>query len=161
VRIVRLPLRQVNSKTIEQPAHKVFKVGEEIIHTGTGSMGIGQRLHDILSKSKDAILKNSPVNAGRQISKLLVDDFAQTQAPKGCYGAMIGYGANGFHLIELALTDLQPEYKTETSWFCSMGSGQPIADPFLAFISRVLFQTEAANAPRRGIYGLLGIESGD
>jgi 20S proteasome alpha/beta subunit len=42
--------------TIEQRVARVFPVGEEMLHSGTGRMGVGQRLHDILLKQKKTSL---------------------------------------------------------------------------------------------------------
>jgi hypothetical protein len=42
-------------------------------------------------------------------------------------------------LVEFGLLDFQPERKTGNIHFVSMGSGQILADPFLAFVSRVLW----------------------
>lgn len=47
---------------------------------------------------------------------------------------------NKAHLCEFGLADFQPELKTERLWYASMGSAQPITDPFLAFIREVFWQ---------------------
>jgi hypothetical protein len=48
---------------------------------------------------------------------------------------------------------LQPEYKENKFFFVSMGSGQPLADPFLAFISRVLWKNTLPDI-RLGRFGI-------
>ena len=43
------------------------------------------------------------------------------------------------YLCEFPVSDFQPEFKTEMMWYCSMGSGQPITDPFLALMREVFW----------------------
>jgi hypothetical protein len=50
--------------------------------------------------------------------------------------ARLGGGAE---LIEFGTLDFQPEIKKDQLHFVAMGSGQVLADPFLAFVSRVLW----------------------
>lgn len=85
----------------------------------------------------------------------LQSSYAPSPAPHG-----IGFGAlvateieNEPCLVEFATTNFQPEYREKRSFFVSMGSGQPLADPFLAFLSRVLWKTEAPNV-RLGRFGV-------
>ena len=43
-------------------------------------------------------------------------------------------------LLEYGTKDFQPEIKKGNLFYVSMGSGQILADPFLAFVSRVLWK---------------------
>ncbi len=43
-------------------------------------------------------------------------------------------------LVEYSTTDFQPEIKEDKLFFVSLGSGQLLADPFLAFVSRVMWK---------------------
>jgi hypothetical protein len=43
--------------------------------------------------------------------------------------------------------DFQPEIKRGKLFFVSMGSGQPLADPFLAFVKRVLWKDQTVPRP--------------
>ena len=84
-----------------------------------------------------------------------IDDFASTKAKEGQFGALVAFSSqNEFHLCEFAIDDFQPELKTGDRWFVSMGSGQPIADPFLGLIRRVFFKD---SQPRlnEGIFAVL------
>jgi hypothetical protein len=56
-------------------------------------------------------------------------------------------------LIEFATNNFQPEYKEKKMFFVSMGSGQPLADPFLAFVSRVLWKNTLPDV-KNGRFGL-------
>jgi hypothetical protein len=60
-------------------------------------------------------------------------------------------------LIEFSTSDFQPEIKTDQLHFVSMGSGQVLADPFLAFISRVLWagKTPDVQMGAFGVYWVL------
>jgi len=61
-------------------------------------------------------------------------------------------------LIEFGILDFQPEIRKERLHFVSMGSGQVLADPFLAFISRVLWGNQPPNV-RMGALGLYWVLS--
>jgi hypothetical protein len=56
-------------------------------------------------------------------------------------------------LVEFGTSDYQPEIKQEL-FFASMGSGQTLADPFLAFVSRVLWNHEAPDI-EQAMFGVL------
>ena len=56
-------------------------------------------------------------------------------------------------LIEFATNNFQAEYKEKKLFFASMGSGQSLADPFLAFVSRVLWKNTLPDV-KSGRFGL-------
>lgn len=129
--------------TIEQPSDKIYIVGDRIIIAGTGQVGLGQRFVNIVQNSWNAKEING---TGLEVAKRLciktVDDFASTGVRGNNYGALVAYPASGkHHLCEFAITDFQPELKTENIWYCSMGSTQAITDTFLAF-TRDIFWAE-------------------
>ena len=53
--------------------------------------------------------------------------------------------------------DFQPEIKAEKLFFVSMGSGQMLADPFLAFVSKVLWKNKmpTVEEAKLGVYWVL------
>ena len=61
-------------------------------------------------------------------------------------------------LIEFGLLDFQPEIRRDRLHFVSMGSGQVLADPFLAFVSRVLWGGQQPNV-QMGALGLYWVLS--
>jgi hypothetical protein len=74
--------------------------------------------------------------------------------------AIIAFSAsNGFNLCEFATKDFQPELKTDQMWFVSMGSGQPILDPFLGLIRKAFF-TESRTARNSRRLNLFRLNSG-
>lgn len=134
------------SPTIEQLTNKkVYVVSNCVLLAGTGQIGLGQRFHSLVEEywnSKGWQGKNA-VTIGMELSNKVVQNFSFTAAPKGEYGGLVAFPSNGkFHLCEFAVRDLQPELKTETMWFVSMGSGQILADPFLGFLRKVFWEKE-------------------
>jgi hypothetical protein len=130
--------------TIEQPSEKLQVVAGRIIIAGTGQVGFGQRFSSVIEAAWDAkTFQKSAVEIGKVLCRAGCEDFAYTFANKGSYGALVAFPTSGgkFALCEFAERDFQPELKTERLWYCSMGSAQPITDPFLAFIREVFWQT--------------------
>ena len=62
---------------------------------------------------------------------------------------------DGPFLAEFGTTDFQPEIKTGKLFFVSMGSGQMLANPFLAFVCRVLWDSKMPDVARQ-IWRVLG-----
>lgn len=57
-------------------------------------------------------------------------------------------------LIEYDSVNFQPELKDYSILFVSLGSGQPIADPFLGFIRRIFWSNQPPIL-REGIFGAI------
>jgi hypothetical protein len=72
--------------------------------------------------AQPGIITSSP---GRQPLYTWFSDFEEKITTRGLptLGFVLG---DKPHLCEFAVTDFQPEFKTETMWYGSMGSGQPI-----------------------------------
>lgn len=133
-------------RTIEQQIpNKTQVVANHILYAGTGSVGLSQRFHALLQTGmgdgQSLRLSGEAIEIGKKISNLSRQDFASTQAPLGSFGALLGCVTKnkGFCLIEFSISDMQPELKTPSMWFSSMGSGQPIVDPFLGLLRKSLF----------------------
>jgi hypothetical protein len=74
------------------------------------------------------------------------------------FGALIAAVHNDqAFLTEYATTDFQPEIKQGNLFYVSMGSGQLLADPFLAFVSRVMWKNvvPTVDEARFGVYWVL------
>lgn len=135
-------------RTIEQPIdHKVLIIKKKLILAGTGRIGLGQRFASVLENSyekKD--FQGSAIDVGMKISQSAVKNFAATDAGKGQYGALLAFPLKGkAHLCEFAVADFQPELKDEHLWYCSMGSSQPITDPFLGFFREIYWEEGPPN----------------
>lgn len=141
---------QGNQKTIEQPnQEKVKLVDEGCMWAGTGAVGLGQRFQCVLHKNRESLKlkqKREAIEAVTDICKHVVTDFADTRVPPGMFGALLAfYANNSFHLCEYEPSRFQPELKLGDTCFVAMGSGQSIADPFLALLRAIFWK---ARQPR-------------
>ncbi len=129
--------------TIEQSTQKTFIVGPDMIFAGTGSVGLAQRFVHLLGNlRKDPTwLQHHSQDIALSISRRMIENMRQTFLVPGQLGALVAFACQDhFHLCEFALTDFQPEMKTDSGWFVSLGSGQMITDPFFGLMSRTLFR---------------------
>ena len=141
--------------TIEQPLRrKIDIVQDDVIVAGTGAVGLGQRFIAILERfwKEPRNREANAVETGRQLAKAAVHDFAETGAKQGTYGALVALPCKGnMELIEFAISDFQPEVKTDDYWYASMGSGQAVADPLLGFI-RHTFWGDSPPSRQDGVF---------
>ena len=131
------------SPTIEQPADKVFVIGNEAIFAGSGHVGCIQRFKAFLEgiQAAPGFRKRKGLDTAKGISTGIINDLASTHCPKNVLGAVVAFPSlEGFQLCEFDIQHLQPELKTPKMWFVTMGSGQSITDPFLGMIRRVFFR---------------------
>ena len=133
-------------RTIEQECKKVEIVQDKVILSGTGQIGLGQRFCEIV----DSYWKNknydgkTHIQIGRDLCRRAIEDFNFTYGigEKGVvqYGALLAFPhTDSFYLCEFTEGNLQPEFKTTSLWYVSMGSGQLITDPFLGFIRKIFW----------------------
>lgn len=143
---------------------KIFLVGDRTIIAGTGAIGLTQRFHQIVEAAwTSKLFQKDTLTCVRQLVKDAREDFQRTQVPfhqQGGlqFGVVLGAVFSGApDLIEFGTYDFQPEIKRGKLFFVSMGSGQPLADPFLAFVKRVLWrdQTPTVDAAKIGVYWAL------
>jgi 20S proteasome alpha/beta subunit len=129
--------------TISQQARKIEVARGEIIIACTGEVGLGQRFASVVTTLHEQNkLKGSELDCTRLMCATAVADFAQTQAPKDALGALVAFMRNNTaHLCEFATTGFQPEMKTDKCWYVSMGSGQILADAYLALMRSVFWKT--------------------
>jgi 20S proteasome alpha/beta subunit len=134
-------------RTIEQPTEKKISiVGDQIIVAGTGYVGHQQRFDAVVSQlyEKKAFVDKTQIEIAKMLSIEGTNDFASTKSPSHLYSALVAYPAkNQPVLCELTGggTAFQPEIKEPDGlWFSSMGSGQLIADPFLALFRQVFWK---------------------
>lgn len=129
--------------TIEQPTQKLKIFSDVIIVAGTGQVGLGQRFGRIVEMAyADNVFRAGQhfTSVGKELCKRTMEDFATTQVKQGQYGALVGFPLGEKpYLCEFAISDFQPEFKTEAIWYCSMGSGQSITDPFLALMREIFW----------------------
>ena len=66
-------------RTIEQPTQKLDVIGGSVILAGTGQVGLGQRFSAIIQKAyDDNTFSKTPVEVGKYLSRLALDDFRST-----------------------------------------------------------------------------------
>jgi hypothetical protein len=145
------------------PKIRIF--GNSVILATTGPIGYTQRLyHHVEAAVKGHVFANlDSREATTNISKRFLTDLQESKAPSW---APDGFGFGGLiaaatkdtpYLAEFATTNFQAELKTGKLFFGSMGSGQMLADPFLAFVCRVLWGSQMPTVDRGkfGVYWVL------
>lgn len=143
------------------PSHdKVSLIGDRILVAGTGEVGLGQRFKGHVSTAwKAKVFNKSCIDCAVQIATAACQDFSKSGTPRTPH-AGFGYGAilaapfnDVAEVVEFSITTLQPELKIFPIHFVSMGSGQTLADPFLAFVNRVLWKNKSPSI-RDGLLGV-------
>lgn len=126
-------------RTIEQPCDKLSIIQRKIVVAGSGQIGLGQRFCKILDDAwNNKFFTGDAVTVAKRLCEQTMKDFSSTAAARGTYGALVAFFVGGsHHLCEFQELDFQPELKVDPIWFCSMGSAQPIADPFLALMREI------------------------
>lgn len=145
------------------PKIRIF--GDSVVVATTGSVGYAQRLdHHISAATTGGVFRNlSAREATSNISNRMLTDLQSSRAPTSPHeglrfgGLMAGAANDGPFLAEFATTDFQAEMKAGKVFFVSMGSGQILADPFLAFVCRVLWKGEMPDVDhgKFGVYWVL------
>lgn len=136
-------------------ASKIYRPCDHIIYTGTGAVGIAQvingHLRDQWAQECYKALK-SPESAmhqlGMEIAKLVSPYMQLAQIQRQLVGdsaasltkSMIAFPVKRKSYLFTFDFNGAPEMASEKLPFVALGSGQPIADPFLAFLSRVLWE---------------------
>lgn len=147
-------------------ADKINIVGNRIIHASTGMVGLGQRVGEIIKDAHDnkKHFQKSCMDCCKEITRAVITDFKSTNV---LFHNQLGYGfgtlvagpfGSSHELVEFAPMDYQPEIKRDKLFFVSMGSGQTLADPFLAFVARVLWHNELPTTDR-AMFGVLWVLS--
>jgi hypothetical protein len=126
---------------------KIRIFNQNIIVACTGSVGYSQRLHDHVDMAikGGVFLQKNRRECFANISSRMLKDL-QASVAQFHPQAGLGFGAilacvhqDTPYLVEYGPKDFQHEEKDGRTFFVSMGSGQLLADPFLAFVNRVLW----------------------
>ena len=145
--------------TIEQPRReKVQVIDKQVIIAGTGQVGLGQRFAQDVKDGwgegggKGSFVGKSVIDVGCGLSRRAIEGFRQTGLCSVEFGALVAFPHKGKPaLVEFASGDFQPEIKTGTNWYVSMGAGQPVADPLLGLV-REAFWGDSPPDIRGGIF---------
>jgi hypothetical protein len=145
---------------VQLPTDKIFVINDRIIIAGTGAVGLGQRFEAIVRKAwSDKHFQKNTHECTKILATQAMLDFKSKHTPfqqgQGFgFGALMATVLDGqAQLVEFQTTDLQPELKRGKLYFVSMGSGQALAEPFLAFINRVLWRGQAPDV-RTAMFGI-------
>lgn len=156
--------------TIEQEVKSKISIeSENVILATSGSVGLSQLMMDALTIHWDKI-KGLPISQVRtvitqmlwsqinpaihraQIAQQLIGDNALSSAICTCVVALpVG---NSHELLHFD-TQAASEACTPDLPMVAIGSGQQQADPFLAFVKRVIWNNEAPTTTAAGILGVL------
>ncbi len=140
-------------RTIEQETKKIQIYHGTVIVAGTGEVGLGQRFCNLTEKAfRDAAFsKRKPIETVTALAQIAVKDFQSTYTafpnfqPGFKYGSLVAYSTGEeYHLCEFDPLTFRPELKLpeQKFFFSTMGSGQPITDPFLALMRKVFWNSD-------------------
>ncbi|HKS21543.1 MAG TPA: hypothetical protein VJZ76_02005 [Thermoanaerobaculia bacterium] len=148
----------LGNRTIRQPSRKLSIVNNRMVVAVTGPVGLQQRFVgelgalDLGSGAKPHHVMEKLAGA---IRKPLRDEYAMADAARPSLGPQAVQGVLTATLVALVIEgkpsliqfDHQgsPECATEHLRFISLGSGQPLADPFLAFLRRIFWKDKPPN----------------
>lgn len=148
-----------------QTDSKISIIDGSVILASTGAVGLAQRLkHHAEQAVQGQVFKNLAWHeATTNLSKRFLSDcqssHVQMHPQHGLrFGALVAACIKGQpYLVEYASTDFQPELKQDQLFFVSMGSGQQLAEPFLAFVSKVLWKNTkpTVEVAKFGVYWAL------
>lgn len=136
-----------------------------VIVAATGSVGYTQRLHAQIAQAvSDRVFTTMDRRrCANNISDRFLRDLQSSSSPSHPHHG-IGFGAviasaveKKACLIEFSTNTFQPEFKEGRLFYVSMGSGQTLADPFLAFVARVLWKDDLPDIQmgKLGVYWAL------
>jgi hypothetical protein len=148
---------------------KINIIGNKVIIACSGPVGLGQRFYGVVKAAWDPpnkLFQKSCAECVREISRATLKNFEHTgvqrQPPHQGglhFGSLMAAPLDGAaQLVEFGTLDFQPEIKKDRLHFVSMGSGQVLADPFLAFVSRVLWEGKPPDV-QMGAFGLYWVLS--
>jgi hypothetical protein len=146
---------------------KINIIGDRVIIASTGAVGLSQRFHGIVKSHWDKKTFQKPMaECLREITRATLQDFELTGVPRSPpqqggigFGSLMAAVIDGrAQLVEFGATDFQPEIKSDNMHFVAMGSGQLLAEPFLAFVSRVLWGGKPPSV-QLGAFGLYWVLS--
>ena len=135
--------------TISHLACKISVIENKMIIAGTGSVGGTQRFCETsqlvwtqIRAGGSDIANMPPLQVCRILCGNAFNDAKSTHLTKPDLGALVAFPntASGPQLCEFDSDNFQPELKDAGTWFVSMGSGQGVCDPYLAFMREVFWR---------------------
>jgi 20S proteasome alpha/beta subunit len=144
--------------TIRQSTKKIEILGDQVVLAVSGPVGLGQHFRDEIvalvgqaGKSPWKTLADAKRLLKERMWKHAGDAWARAKVVMDAAGAsalqstishsLVAFllsGGSSAHLIQFD-PECSPEEATDSLPFVAAGSGQPMADPFLAFLRRILW----------------------
>ena len=163
-------LASASSFTVRQSVKKLSIVKGQVIVGVSGSVGLSQRIvsevdglwekKQLSNRSSSNVMIKLRQELWKHIGmELQVADVAQKvlgQAAQSSATAhtVVGLPCNGMPRLYQFDRQGAPEEATEDLPFVAIGSGQPIADPFLAFLRRIFWKDRLPNLSE-GVFAAL------
>jgi Proteasome subunit len=140
---------------------KIDIFDKTVIVATTGSVGFKQRLSAHVDRAlkgnvfTNLVLHEACANISTRFLTDVNSSLAARHPQNGLgFGALVAAVIKGQpQLIEYATDNFQHQVRDGNSFFVSMGSGQNLADPFLAFVARVLWKNTLPDV-QLGRFGL-------
>ena len=142
----------------QQEVTKVRQLGADLIYASTGAIGVSQIITaelTTLSASKFFSKNTTPIDSMRTISRTISAQVKDLLESAQRLVPLVGAGEASMTVICKSLVGVvinrethlfqfdyggAPEQATKENPFVALGSGQPMADPFLAFLKRILWK---------------------
>jgi len=164
-------LGSVHTHTVKQPVKKLSILKENVIVGVSGPVGLAQRIRNAIEElwSTVDIRKRKPVDAmvtiRHEIWKHIKVEMENAAVVRNVVGPSAAASAVTYTLVALPANDkpvlLQfdqqgaPEEATTDLPCVAIGIGQPIADPFLAFLRRTFWPGNQQLTVADGIFATL------
>ena len=157
-------------RTVEQEMDsKVHKVDDSMLYAFSGAISLGQDVMHSISKSWARNKSKSKENIRKNLSKAVVEpikDYAErtrhvrSQLPNALMQdpvitSIVAFIAKDQPAMIHYTQEGHPEEYAKGLHFVAIGSGQPYADPFLAFVKRVAWNDRQPRTVKQGIVGVL------
>jgi len=135
----------------QQNVTKIVTISDAMLYSGTGAVGISQIIAGVIKKGHSA----SEYGGGKpasEVMRIIGTQIVQAVGPFIQSARMVGDGSASFCKSMLAIAvggvpclftfdaNGAPEQATVELPFVAMGSGQAIADPFLAYLKRLFWK---------------------
>lgn len=150
-------------------AEKLQLVGNKAILACTGSVGLAQRVKIVADEMwTKKLFTSSGMSTATNLAGRVLTDFGSSHLQKHpqlgiSFGALLAMVVQDVpYLVEFDSVGFQPELKEGNLFSVTMGSGQMLADPFMAFVKRVLWKDKMPDVERAkiGIYWALNYTCG-
>jgi 20S proteasome alpha/beta subunit len=157
-------LGALGQRTARQPTRKLEICHNAVIVGTSGPIGLGQRIFGEIEEltQNNGLQNKKPFQAMNAIrielfNKYIQPELQAAQVARGVVGQPALDSALSATLVAMPVKDRgclfafdqqgAPEMASDSLPFMSIGSGQPLADPFLAFIRRVFWPDRCPTIP--------------